>query len=65
MTCNYDGVRKYPTVIGDNVFVGSGTMLRAPVTLGDGSRTGAGAVVLHDVAAGTTVAGVPARTIGE
>ncbi len=65
VTCNYDGVRKYPTVIGDNVFVGSGTMLRAPVTLGDGSRTGAGAVVLHDVAAGTTVAGVPARTIGE
>jgi bifunctional UDP-N-acetylglucosamine pyrophosphorylase/glucosamine-1-phosphate N-acetyltransferase len=65
VTVNYDGVRKYPTVIGDNVFVGSGTMLRAPITLGDGSVTGAGAVVLHDVEAGTTVAGVPARKIGE
>jgi bifunctional UDP-N-acetylglucosamine pyrophosphorylase/glucosamine-1-phosphate N-acetyltransferase len=65
VTCNYDGVKKYPTVIGDNVFVGSGTMLRAPVTLGNGSRTGAGAVVLHDVEPGTTVAGVPARKIGQ
>src|SRR5581483_7373290 len=34
VTCNYDGVRKHHTVIGDDVFVGSGTMLRAPVTLG-------------------------------
>jgi len=65
VTVNYDGVRKHPTVIGDNVFVGSGTMLRAPVTLGAGSRTGAGAVVLRDVAPGVTVAGVPARPLGE
>lgn len=64
ITCNYDGTRKHHTVIGDDVFVGSGTMLRAPVTLGSGSRTGAGSVVLSDVEPGTTVAGAPARRIG-
>ena len=61
VTANYDGVHKHRTVIGDDVFVGCDSILRAPVTLGDGSRTGAGAVVLHDVAPGTTVVGVPAR----
>ncbi len=63
ITANYDGVRKNPTTIGDNVFVGVGTLLRAPVTLGDGSRTGAGAVVTRDVEPGKTVAGVPARPL--
>jgi len=63
ITANYDGVRKNPTTIGDNVFVGVGTLLRAPVTLGDGSRTGAGAVVTRDVESGQTVAGVPARPL--
>src|SRR5262249_49866196 len=63
ITCNYDGVDKHPTVIGSNVFVGSDTMLIAPVTLGDGAMTGAGAVVTHDVPAGTAVVGVPARPI--
>jgi bifunctional UDP-N-acetylglucosamine pyrophosphorylase/glucosamine-1-phosphate N-acetyltransferase len=61
ITANYDGLRKHRTVIGDDVFVGCDTILRAPVTLGNGSHTGAGAVVLHDVAPGTTVVGVPAR----
>src|SRR5205085_4828718 len=61
VAANYDGVRKNRTVIGDDVFVGCDSILRAPVTLGDGSHTGAGAVVLHDVAPGTTVVGVPAR----
>ncbi len=60
---NYDGVNKHRTTIGARVFVGSNTVLRAPVTLGDDSRTGAGAVVLRDVAPGRTVAGVPAREI--
>jgi bifunctional UDP-N-acetylglucosamine pyrophosphorylase/glucosamine-1-phosphate N-acetyltransferase len=63
ITANYDGVRKNPTTIGDNVFVGVGTLLRAPVTLGDGSKTGAGAVVTRDVEPDTTVAGVPARPL--
>jgi bifunctional UDP-N-acetylglucosamine pyrophosphorylase/glucosamine-1-phosphate N-acetyltransferase len=65
VTCNYDGVKKHHTTIEDDVFVSSGTMLRAPVTLGEGSRTGAGSVVLHDVPPGATVAGVPARQISD
>lgn len=61
ITCNFDGTQKHPTVIADNVFVGSDTMLVAPVTLGEGARTGAGSVVTHDVPAGELVLGVPAR----
>jgi UDP-N-acetylglucosamine pyrophosphorylase (EC 2.7.7.23)/glucosamine-1-phosphate N-acetyltransferase (EC 2.3.1.157) len=63
ITCNYDGEKKHPTVIGENVFIGSDTMLVAPVNLGDGARTGAGAVVTKDVPPDTLVAGVPARAI--
>jgi bifunctional UDP-N-acetylglucosamine pyrophosphorylase/glucosamine-1-phosphate N-acetyltransferase len=61
ITCNYDGKRKQPTRIGDDVFIGSDTMLVAPVTIGDGARTGAGSVVTRDVAAHSLVYGVPAR----
>jgi bifunctional UDP-N-acetylglucosamine pyrophosphorylase/glucosamine-1-phosphate N-acetyltransferase len=63
ITCNFDGVHKHGTVIEDNAFVGSDTMLRAPVTIGRGAVTGAGTVVLHDVAPGSRVAGVPGRVI--
>jgi bifunctional UDP-N-acetylglucosamine pyrophosphorylase/glucosamine-1-phosphate N-acetyltransferase len=63
ITANYDGVDKNRTVIEDGAFVGVDTMLRAPVKLGKGSRTGAGAVVLHDVPPGVTVAGAPAKEI--
>ena len=63
VTCNYDGVDKHRTDIGADVFIGSGSMLIAPLTIGDHARTGAGSVVNHDVAAGTTVVGVPARPI--
>lgn len=63
ITCNFDGVAKHRTEIGADVFVGSDTMLVAPVTLGDGARTGAGSVVTKDVSAGETVVGVPARPI--
>lgn len=45
ITCNYDGVNKWQTVIEDNVFVGSGSMLVAPVTLGQGSTIGAGSTI--------------------
>ena len=63
ITCNYDGEKKHPTVIGKNVFIGSDTMLVAPVYLGDGARTGAGAVVTRDIPADTLAVGVPARAI--
>jgi bifunctional UDP-N-acetylglucosamine pyrophosphorylase/glucosamine-1-phosphate N-acetyltransferase len=61
ITANYDGQRKHRTVIGDRAFIGSDTILRAPVTVGEGGMTGAGAVVTHDVAPGEVVVGVPAR----
>jgi bifunctional UDP-N-acetylglucosamine pyrophosphorylase/glucosamine-1-phosphate N-acetyltransferase len=63
ITCNYDGEKKNPTVIGKNVFIGSDTMLVAPVYLGDGARTGAGSVVTRDIPADTLAVGVPARAI--
>jgi bifunctional UDP-N-acetylglucosamine pyrophosphorylase/glucosamine-1-phosphate N-acetyltransferase len=63
VTCNFDGVRKNPTEIGEDVFIGSDTMLVAPVKIGARSRTGAGAVVTKDVEPDTLVVGVPARPI--
>ncbi len=63
ITCNYDGQKKYPTEIGDRAFIGSDTMLVAPVKLGEGSHTGAGAVVTKDVPADTLAVGMPARAI--
>lgn len=61
VTCNYDGKDKHPTTIGDNVRIGSDTMLIAPVTVGNGAVTGAGSVVTEDVPPNTLVAGVPAK----
>ncbi len=52
ITCNYDGVHKYATVLGDGVFIGSDTQLVAPVTVGDGAYVGAGTTVTQDVPAG-------------
>jgi bifunctional UDP-N-acetylglucosamine pyrophosphorylase/glucosamine-1-phosphate N-acetyltransferase len=63
VTCNYDGVHKNPTEIGEGVFIGSDTMLVAPVKLGAHSRTGAGAVVTKDVEPDMLVVGVPARPV--
>jgi bifunctional UDP-N-acetylglucosamine pyrophosphorylase/glucosamine-1-phosphate N-acetyltransferase len=65
VTCNFDGVSKHRTVIEDGAFIGSDTMLRAPITVGRGAYTGAGSVVTQDVPAHTVVAGVPARVIRE
>ncbi|WP_035846750.1 bifunctional UDP-N-acetylglucosamine diphosphorylase/glucosamine-1-phosphate N-acetyltransferase GlmU [Kitasatospora azatica] len=52
VTCNWDGVNKYPTVIGKHARVGSDTMLVAPVTIGDGAYTAAGSVIDGDVPPG-------------
>ncbi len=63
ITCNYDGKNKNPTHIGKGAFIGSDTMLVAPVSLGEGARTGAGAVVTKDVPEYTLVVGVPAHPL--
>ncbi len=49
ITCNYDGTHKHATTIGDDVFIGSDTMLVAPVTIGPGAFTAAGSVITQDV----------------
>ena len=61
ITCNFDGVRKHKTVIEEGAFIGSDTMLVAPVRVGKGAKTGAGSVVTRDVPAGALAYGVPAR----
>ena len=61
VTANYDGVRKHKTVIGDGAFIGSDTILRAPITVGEGAYTGAGSVVTRNVPPGKLAVGVPAR----
>ena len=63
ITCNYDGEKKHPTEIGEDAFIGSDTMLVAPVKLGAGARTGAGAIVTKNVPEDTLVVGMPARAI--
>jgi bifunctional UDP-N-acetylglucosamine pyrophosphorylase/glucosamine-1-phosphate N-acetyltransferase len=63
ITANYDGEKKLPTEIGEDAFLGVDTMLVAPVKLGDGARTGAGAVVTKNVPDDTLVVGMPARAI--
>jgi len=65
ITCNYDGRNKNKTIIGDGAFIGSDTMLIAPIKIGNKSSTGAGAVVTHDVDDGSCVVGVPAKSISK
>ncbi|KQI72817.1 bifunctional N-acetylglucosamine-1-phosphate uridyltransferase/glucosamine-1-phosphate acetyltransferase [Loktanella sp. 5RATIMAR09] len=57
ITCNYDGVFKHHTTIGQDTFIGSNTMLVAPVTVGDAAMTGSGSVVTKDVPAGDLAVG--------
>ncbi len=61
ITANFDGRRKLPTTIGPDAFIGVDTMLVAPVEVGPGAKTGAGAVVTRNVPAGKLAVGVPAR----
>ena len=60
ITCNYDGKDKHRTVVEDDAFIGCDTMLVAPVTVGEGSITGAGTVVTKDIPPARLAVGVPA-----
>ena len=64
ITCNFDGADKHETEIGDGAFIGSGTLLVAPVRVGSNALTGAGSVVTRDVPAQAKAYGVPARVRG-
>ena len=57
ITCNYDGIGKHPTVLGNDVFVGSNSTLVAPLTVGDGAFLGAGSTITKDVDAETLAVG--------
>ena len=61
ITANYDGKMKHQSVIGADVRIGSNTVLRAPVSIGDGAYTAAGSVVTRDVPPGALAKGVPAE----
>ncbi|MCZ6789583.1 MAG: bifunctional UDP-N-acetylglucosamine diphosphorylase/glucosamine-1-phosphate N-acetyltransferase GlmU [Chloroflexi bacterium] len=63
ITCNFDGEQKHRTIVEDGAFIGSDTMLVAPVRIGARARTGAGSVVNRDVPPDTVVVGVPARVL--
>jgi bifunctional UDP-N-acetylglucosamine pyrophosphorylase/glucosamine-1-phosphate N-acetyltransferase len=65
ITANFDGKKKHTTTIGPRVRIGSGTVLIAPVTVGEGVVTGANSVIRarHDVPAGAVMVGVPARAL--
>ncbi|MBI3996775.1 MAG: bifunctional N-acetylglucosamine-1-phosphate uridyltransferase/glucosamine-1-phosphate acetyltransferase [Candidatus Omnitrophica bacterium] len=65
VTANYDGQEKHQTQIGKGAFIGSDTILIAPVKVGAGAKTGAGSVIpkAHDVAARSVVVGVPAHVL--
>lgn len=57
ITCNYDGVQKHETIINDDVFIGSDTMLVAPIEIGKGATTGAGSTITKDVPPGALAIG--------
>ena len=61
ITANFDGTKKHRTTIGEGAFIGVDTMIVAPRDIGEGAKTGAGAVVTKDVPAGKLAVGVPAR----
>ena len=62
ITCNYDGVNKHRTTIGDGVFVGSDSTLVAPVTLGAGAYVAAGSCITEDVPEGALALGRSRQT---
>ena len=62
VTCNYDGKNKNKTIIGNECFIGSSTMIIAPIKIGNNSQTGAGSVITKNVPANHLAIGVPAKT---
>ncbi|KPN72163.1 bifunctional UDP-N-acetylglucosamine diphosphorylase/glucosamine-1-phosphate N-acetyltransferase GlmU [Neisseria sp. 83E34] len=65
ITCNYDGVNKHKTFIGDDVFIGSGSMIVAPVSIETGATTGAGSVITKDCPEHTLVLARARQTVIE
>ena len=65
VTCNFDGSEKHITEIENNAFIGSDSLLVAPVKVGRGAMTAAGAVVTRDVPANTRVSGIPAKKMSK
>jgi bifunctional UDP-N-acetylglucosamine pyrophosphorylase/glucosamine-1-phosphate N-acetyltransferase len=63
ITCNWDGKAKHKTIIDDDAYIGSDTMLVAPTHIGKRAATGAGSVVRGDVPDDALAVGVPARII--
>jgi len=63
ITCNYDGLSKHSTVIGNYAFIGSNTMIVAPVVIGDNAITGTGSIVNKNVPEGAKAIGAPIRII--
>ena len=65
ITCNFDGRSKHKTSIGDRAFIGSDSLLIAPLNIGHDTSTGAGSVITKDVPDGVTVIGMPARKLAK
>jgi bifunctional UDP-N-acetylglucosamine pyrophosphorylase/glucosamine-1-phosphate N-acetyltransferase len=57
VTCNYDGEKKHPTVIGDGAFIGSDAILVAPITIGENAYVAAGSTLTDDVPPGALALG--------
>ncbi|MCK0473048.1 DapH/DapD/GlmU-related protein [Halalkalibacter sp. APA_J-10(15)] len=63
ITCNYDGKQKHSTIIEDDAFIGSNSLLIAPLLISRGAYTGAGTVVIKDIEAYNKIVGVPGKVI--
>jgi bifunctional UDP-N-acetylglucosamine pyrophosphorylase/glucosamine-1-phosphate N-acetyltransferase len=65
ITCNYDGVNKHETIIGDGAFIGTNSSLVAPISVGDGAYVGAGSVITRDVPPGALAVTRPPQVVKE
>ena len=63
VTCNFDGKNKSKTIIGDDCFIGSGTMIIAPRNIGNNVTTGAGSIITKDIEHNLIVVGNPAKIL--